>query len=231
MKHPEWGVTKVATVLSDAERKPRKRAYEASPGTRAMRAAYRATPGAKERKNAQERATYAANPGKDAVRKAAARAASPEKYAARNKARYAANIEKEAERKAKFYAENKEKVKARVMAYRAANPGKHPAWSVIINLRKYGLTVATYEALATSQNGSCAICKSGCVTGKRLAVDHCHESGRVRGLLCFACNTSLGKLKDSPAVLATALRYLAKHGKALATEEVDELTRDLHHYT
>jgi len=46
---------------------------------------------------------------------------------------------------------------------------------------------------------------------KRLAVDHCHVSGKIRGLLCFHCNSSLGKMKDSVEILQNAIDYLKKN--------------------
>jgi IS30 family transposase len=61
-----------------------------------------------------------------------------------------------------------------------------------LELAKYGLTPEMYEELLAHQGGSCAICKNACTTGKKLAVDHCHDTGRVRGLLCASCNTQLG---------------------------------------
>lgn len=62
--------------------------------------------------------------------------------------------------------------------------------------------------MLAAQGGSCAICNQTCQTGKRLAVDHCHATKKIRGLLCQGCNTSLGKLKDSPATLVAAVNYL-----------------------
>lgn len=60
------------------------------------------------------------------------------------------------------------------------------------NLAQFGLSDADYEALLAAQGGGCAICKSECATGRRLAVDHDHSSGKVRALLCFVCNTRVG---------------------------------------
>ena len=101
--------------------------------------------------------------------------------------------------------------------------GETPStWAGHLRL-KYAMRVCHYENLSVQQGGVCAICRSACATGKRLAVDHAHDTGKIRGLLCMGCNTSLGKLKDSPTVLASALRYLHAHGKALSTEEMAEL--------
>lgn len=60
------------------------------------------------------------------------------------------------------------------------------------------------------QGGVCAIC-GGKDKNFRLAVDHCHQTGKIRGLLCSACNKAIGGFKDSPMLLIKAMRYLHKH--------------------
>jgi hypothetical protein len=62
--------------------------------------------------------------------------------------------------------------------------------------RKYGITVEHYEQMLKHQNGVCKICKSLDPSGRRLAVDHCHTTGAVRGLLCPNCNTALGRIEQ-----------------------------------
>ncbi len=74
---------------------------------------------------------------------------------------------------------------------------------------KYGLTAEAYDSLLQAQNGVCAICarpESSRLTS--LSVDHDHKTGNVRGLLCYNCNTSLGKFRDDPALLRKAAAYL-----------------------
>lgn len=81
--------------------------------------------------------------------------------------------------------------------------------------RRFGITRQEYAELFHKQDGKCAICNSP-ETAKRLgkikalAVDHDHKTGRVRGLLCSDCNTGIGKLKDDPKVLQSAIRYLER---------------------
>lgn len=83
--------------------------------------------------------------------------------------------------------------------------------------RKYGITQADYDIMFAAQNGVCAICETttpGGFSGKRapsFAVDHCHDSGRVRGLLCMHCNQAIGKFNHDVAVLSKAIDYLKSH--------------------
>lgn len=76
----------------------------------------------------------------------------------------------------------------------------------------YGIDTDAYEALLASQNGVCALCfkpPSGRLKShQRLQVDHDHQTGEIRGLLCNECNTAIGRLGDSVAGLQNALRYL-----------------------
>jgi hypothetical protein len=79
------------------------------------------------------------------------------------------------------------------------------------NLKKYGLTVKTYDALLAKQSGLCAVCHGPAVgKGDQLSVDHDHMTGRVRGLLCHHCNAALGHLFDDPNLLRQAAIYLEK---------------------
>jgi hypothetical protein len=76
----------------------------------------------------------------------------------------------------------------------------------------YGLTVEDYDALLASQNGKCAICGSE-FADKRvgfLHVDHDHETGEVRGLLCSSCNRGLGFFKDDPNLMRRGIEYLER---------------------
>jgi hypothetical protein len=75
---------------------------------------------------------------------------------------------------------------------------------------KYGMTLERYDELLASQGGGCAIC--GKPPGDTaLHVDHCHQTGRVRGLLCFSCNAGLGQFRHDPQLLEAAMTYAAAH--------------------
>jgi hypothetical protein len=77
-------------------------------------------------------------------------------------------------------------------------------------LKKYGLSPTDYEAMLQLQGGVCAICKSASKR-RRLDVDHDHQTGKVRGLLCEMCNKAIGGLGDSVERVESALMYLKKH--------------------
>lgn len=87
-------------------------------------------------------------------------------------------------------------------------------WTVV--LHRYGITKADFDALYDAQDGACALCgkTDGAAreaVGERywLHIDHDHETGRVRGLLCFACNNGLGFF-STPELLARADEYLRR---------------------
>lgn len=78
-------------------------------------------------------------------------------------------------------------------------------------LREYGITQNDFENLFENQNGKCAICKiDHSELPKRLHVDHCHATGKVRWLLCSICNQALGMFKDDTSLLDRAKEYLTK---------------------
>lgn len=74
---------------------------------------------------------------------------------------------------------------------------------------KYGITPEEYEAMEIAQAGACSICDR--VPADSLRVDHCHETGRVRGLICHDCNAGIGLLGDDPDRIMRAVIYLTAH--------------------
>ncbi len=98
---------------------------------------------------------------------------------------------------------------------RLANPEHTKSQKTKHHLKSnYGITPEEYKALEVKQNYVCAICKQSetaihKVTAKikKLAVDHCHDTGRVRGLLCLSCNQGIGKLKHNSEYLRQAAIY------------------------
>jgi hypothetical protein len=136
--------------------------------------------------------------------------------------------------KAKYYKQNKDKILDRVKDWETNNKEKvlrhkqkwrqnnadkhrdnnkrwyHDNFDMVrdrILQKKFGITSAEYSELLSKQLGVCAICGQSS-KDKLLAVDHCHATGTVRGLLCNLCNRGLGMFKDSPRLLTCALSYL-----------------------
>jgi len=75
---------------------------------------------------------------------------------------------------------------------------------------KYGLTEAQYIEMLSRQEGVCAVCRDAFLSPKHTHTDHCHKSGRVRGILCHNCNRALGAVKDSPKILRSLISYLGE---------------------
>ncbi len=95
--------------------------------------------------------------------------------------------------------------------HRLANPERHRDYG---RKQRYQLAPGEYEAMLQSQNGKCAICQRTDNNGRGgFHVDHCHDLGHVRGLLCHGCNVSLGHFQHDTAVLESAISYLNQTSK------------------
>lgn len=80
--------------------------------------------------------------------------------------------------------------------------------------RKYGVTQEIFEALLAAQSYQCAICAVQLTSDRfslRPQIDHCHATGKVRGILCSKCNTALGSFGDQEEILLKAVQYLIKY--------------------
>jgi Recombination endonuclease VII len=78
---------------------------------------------------------------------------------------------------------------------------------------RYGLTYEQWENMRQAENYSCMICGiTEDEIGKKLDVDHCHESGKVRGILCNPCNSLLGHARDRIEILEASIQYLKENG-------------------
>ena len=96
-----------------------------------------------------------------------------------------------------------------VMSTSRNTPSKAVDYRYADNLkRRYGLTVEEYTKQVNEQQGCCAICRKHT---PRLCVDHSHETGENRGLLCHRCNVGLGQFKDNISLLANAIAYLDEY--------------------
>ncbi len=133
--------------------------------------------------------------------------------------RYVNQKEKISGQIAAYRAGNKDKLNEAGKVWRSKNPDKVKHYQRTTNLKKnFGLSIADYEKMAEAQNNACAICLTpetfvhkakGQVA--RLAVDHCHASGKIRKLLCANCNRALGLFNDNPYIMEFAAKYIRAH--------------------
>jgi hypothetical protein len=112
-------------------------------------------------------------------------------------------------RKRDKYAQDKayrEQQKTKTKEWQQNNPDKRKAQRI----KKFGLTLEQFNKMLESQNGKCAICGYSDLSDPNLfpVVDHCHDSGLVRGLLCSNCNLAIGQFKDDPELLRAAADYV-----------------------
>jgi len=121
----------------------------------------------------------------------------------------------DAQRKRLSIPENAKKHAERSKQYRLLHPDRRR--NVILK-NKYGITLEQFNEILMTQNGVCACCKkpetkinNQTKKVQPLSVDHCHETGKVRGLLCDVCNTTLGKIKENISTLGSMIDYLLKN--------------------
>lgn len=111
----------------------------------------------------------------------------------------------------KWAKQNKEKVKLAHKKWADKNPDYLHYWAARYH---FGLTRVEYDRMYQIQEGACAICrKHQTEFKKRLAIDHNHKTGRVRGLLCDACNHLIANAKENTCILQATIQYLLKHQK------------------
>jgi len=157
-----------------------------------------------------------ANPQKMKDAKTRFRSANIDRIRASDRASYAANIENRRAAGRKYAAKHKDKRRAYQQVWQAANKEARRERCRANTLKKdYGITVEQYDAMLAAQNGRCALCRTDKVGdgrwNKRLAVDHDHVTGVVRGLLCSKCNIGLGAFGDNESTLAAAAHYVMRH--------------------
>lgn len=100
----------------------------------------------------------------------------------------------------------KEKTNKRLSIWRDKNKDKVAEQYQRKRLLKYNLSQNDFDLLLENQNYKCAICTNDLT--EKFTVDHNHNTGNVRGLLCYKCNTGIGLLCDSPEILSKAIHYL-----------------------
>lgn len=102
---------------------------------------------------------------------------------------------------------------AATRAWQIANPkawDRHARKSHL--MKKYGITIEEFDRMFAEQGEACAICKVRVLDsrGFRPHIDHCHDTGKVRGILCGRCNRALGQFEDDATLLRSAVAYLEK---------------------
>ena len=120
-----------------------------------------------------------------------------------------AEKQKARDRSKKWREDNRERSRMYANRYARQNPATAREWT----WKDQGIefTYEEYEALLVKQEYRCGICKTHTSElPKSLAVDHDHETGEIRGLLCMNCNLGIGKLRDSIDLLKSAIEWLSK---------------------
>jgi len=117
------------------------------------------------------------------------------------------------DRKSKWFQENKNKIRERIIKKRNENPEltKNQDFKYFIKYM-YNISYEEYEKMLIEQNYRCKICGFKTPKNKRLLkIDHDHKTKKIRGLLCFNCNTALGKFNDCLTNLENAVHYLKNY--------------------
>lgn len=161
----------------------------------------------RERKNESGRKWREAKADEINAKRRTRRAAAPEKYRQQKMDSYYRNRDATLVRQREYAArpESKRRARERCAEWAKRNPrGATDAH----RLRFYGLTPEQFDEMVEEQAGTCAICGQEPSDGKAFNVDHDHETGLVRALLCGNCNRGLGSFADDPERLRSAAAYL-----------------------
>ena len=109
----------------------------------------------------------------------------------------------------RYYAKHEES-----KAYNRARYKKNPGRIKDQNLRKwYGIDLTTHFEMIKNQHNKCFTCNKEFTKTSPACVDHCHQTGKVRDLLCTKCNTALGMVNDNVSVLKNLTEYIERHSK------------------
>ena len=112
----------------------------------------------------------------------------------------------------KYTANNREKVREQYKRYRDSQKGRWAEWNKHLR-RKYKIDAVEYAFMLNAQDCSCKICGAHQSTTRdeTLVVDHCHSTGKVRGLLCHKCNAGHGQYDDNLTIMCDSAVYVAEH--------------------
>lgn len=129
------------------------------------------------------------------------------KKRAYDKKYYQENREKRIAKTVRWTERNRERKRAYDVLYRERNGSKRKLTNLRFHLKKYQITVDDYIRISSEQNNLCAICQEK----SKLFIDHCHKTGKTRGLLCRYCNSMLGFSKESIERFEKGILYLRKY--------------------
>jgi hypothetical protein len=129
---------------------------------------------------------------------------------AEKKRRYEGDPEKHIDRVVRWREANRDRFNA-YQRRNNARPERKRAMRDAYYRRTFGISADDFDALLDSQGGGCAICGTQPERVANLHLDHCHDSGGIRGILCVSCNQGIGQFRDDPDLLDAAARYL-RHG-------------------
>ena len=107
---------------------------------------------------------------------------------------------------AAYYAANRERIRSAQKEWRLSYSGTRHRFGRLLN--RVGISAMDWAVAWNEQNGKCAGCLAKMDGGQNTHIDHCHASGKFRGLLCSSCNLALGKVFDSPETLRRLAAYL-----------------------
>ena len=109
-------------------------------------------------------------------------------------------------RSRKFYANHRDNV---LTYFKDKYAKEQDKYTESHRMKRYGISNAEYDEMYSTQDGKCAICgRHQSELSQRLCIDHCHETGFVRGLLCKKCNSAIGLFSDNLKLLQNAIKYL-----------------------
>jgi hypothetical protein len=121
--------------------------------------------------------------------------------------------EKRREGRQRTYPQNRDRILNATKRHRKRNPDRYRHNAL---KRRYGITIEQFDAIVDAQKGQCALCQEPLKLGtKSVHVDHCHETGRVRGVLCARCNLGIGRFGDTIQGPEKAIAYLRRSSPSL----------------
>lgn len=132
------------------------------------------------------------------------------------------NREKIVQKGKKYRSENYEMLKIKKAADFQKNKQRYQDnWKKHVLRYRYGITVDQYNKILKDQGGVCKICKKVRLSAqqKRMGVDHCHETDKIRGILCDWCNMGISKFADNVELMQEAIKYLQTNGDDISIGE------------